>query len=62
VPVSRVEGRGVHSHQHIVGPDLGQVGFHELKDIRRAEPFLGDRLHQVSTCYRAPSVADTQPI
>ena len=47
VPVGRVERGRVHPDQHVVGPDLGQVGVHQPQDVRRAEPFLDDRLHRV---------------
>ena len=41
VPVGRVERGGVHPDQHVVGPDLWQVGVRQPQDLRRAEPAPG---------------------
>ena len=55
VPVVRVERGGVHPHQYVAGADPGPVGVHQLEDVRRAEPLLDNRLHQVTPCRRALS-------
>jgi hypothetical protein len=45
----------VHPNQYVVGAGLGQVGVHQLEDVRRPEPLLNNRLHQVTSYRRALS-------
>jgi RNA polymerase sigma-70 factor, ECF subfamily len=41
--------------ESVAGAGLGRVGIHQLEDVRRAEPLLDNRLHQVTSHRRALS-------
>ena len=40
---------GKNPNQHVAGPDFGYLGVHQPQHVRRAEPLLHDRLHQLSS-------------